>query len=897
MEKDAAVGKDRLSRSRLSAGGTALAEPPAEQTSLMSVPGATHGDQAFQTVEKVPETETSESGLVQSAVDISSGAPGHQGEILPGDSEVVPPGPFPRGTLAESGTVCRPVNCHNTESQLDLSFTPVVAYEGSTARPPLPRSFPTLPANTTDDAKLVDHYEHTLGLSASSLDRARFDHMSPLNSSQDPPQSQQLPEVASSQNSLITGPEPPSTHPQASLGNSSSGRRTTPSLNSSPLELGLVDQLAELGLPKQEENVRSSPSDIKTLASATSSGGSHSHEGSAEVKAVPGTSGSPLTPADQLENSQEEVSDSQPPQSLKDILANIVLEEQVITIKLHRDPPHPRRSQRRGERLSRSRVGPASGTGVLAPHSEDQITYLSTADRRGRPVTHRAVSNIETRHDIDAFLTQADISYSTPSNSFQDAGQQAVQNGICVDVHPDPSPSSDMRRTTSDGAFSRDDNQPTPGSSRQGRQNITRLTHSGRPKSNPTAANEERMKRFNIVVQRTGRRSAPVFSRRGFGTAEFWNSGQTSINRAILKQIFSRPPSSASGRRSRAADRDRFGRERSLSVGAERRGQRTNRLLSDGNARQDLPGGRASAPLDRGVTSTGKRKKPSRRKMASYGSMEERGPSCNSLVPEADDDGANVMSSRYARERDIWRDETDDLLEEEVFRNGRSPRAHGPGIKGGFGVRSQKRATPRSLAQDPTNYGLVPADAGSIPRPISVQEQETSSEVVPVIASKTRRRGRKSEEDGDKQDASGSESESESSEDDETAALLKDTKTEIYKRRWYLLFLFSMMALIWNAIWSTWGPIAQSAKQVYSWGDGDIAMFTWLGNLPFLVTMFPIAYLMDVKGEKMTLTSQKDLDFIRDIAENRDEWRTFIAEIRRGAAEALRSDDPISERL
>ncbi|GFS14848.1 aldo/keto reductase [Elysia marginata] len=38
----------------------------------------------------------------------------------------------------------------------------------------------------------------------------------------------------------------------------------------------------------------------------------------------------------------------------------------------------------------------------------------------------------------------------------------------------------------------------------------------------------------------------------------------------------------------------------------------------------------------------------------------------------------------------------------------------------------------------------------------------------------------------------------------------------------------------------------------------------------------------------MILTSQKDLDLFRDIAENRDEWRTFIAEIRRGAAEAVR---------
>ncbi|GFR91332.1 hypothetical protein ElyMa_004325000 [Elysia marginata] len=66
------------------------------------------------------------------------------------------------------------------------------------------------------------------------------------------------------------------------------------------------------------------------------------------------------------------------------------------------------------------------------------------------------------------------------------------------------------------------------------------------------------------------------------------------------------------------------------------------------------------------------------------------------------------------------------------------------------------------------------------------------------------------------------------------------------------------------------------------------------------ITTLPVTLnnnLKHVPGEKIALTSQKDLDLIRDIAENRDEWRTFIAEIRRGAAEAVRSDDPTSERL
>ncbi|CAG5131645.1 unnamed protein product [Candidula unifasciata] len=80
-----------------------------------------------------------------------------------------------------------------------------------------------------------------------------------------------------------------------------------------------------------------------------------------------------------------------------------------------------------------------------------------------------------------------------------------------------------------------------------------------------------------------------------------------------------------------------------------------------------------------------------------------------------------------------------------------------------------------------------------------------------------------------------------------------ETRTAVYKKRWYLLLLFSLSAMLWNAVWSTWGPIAQSAKDVYHWSDSDIAMFIWLGNIPFLLTMFPCSYLMDVKGMRTAM--------------------------------------------
>ena len=52
---------------------------------------------------------------------------------------------------------------------------------------------------------------------------------------------------------------------------------------------------------------------------------------------------------------------------------------------------------------------------------------------------------------------------------------------------------------------------------------------------------------------------------------------------------------------------------------------------------------------------------------------------------------------------------------------------------------------------------------------------------------------------------------------------------------------------------------------------------------------------MDARSRSISLTSQKDLEAIRKIAETRQEWTTFTADIKK-AAEAARSDDTPSGR-
>ena len=72
--------------------------------------------------------------------------------------------------------------------------------------------------------------------------------------------------------------------------------------------------------------------------------------------------------------------------------------------------------------------------------------------------------------------------------------------------------------------------------------------------------------------------------------------------------------------------------------------------------------------------------------------------------------------------------------------------------------------------------------------------------------------------------------------------------TTVYTRRWYLLLLFSLVALMQTLIWATWGPISQSAEAVFSWDDSNIAMTLWAGDVPTIALCIPLSWLMDHKG-------------------------------------------------
>ncbi|KAL0963996.1 hypothetical protein UPYG_G00316260 [Umbra pygmaea] len=76
--------------------------------------------------------------------------------------------------------------------------------------------------------------------------------------------------------------------------------------------------------------------------------------------------------------------------------------------------------------------------------------------------------------------------------------------------------------------------------------------------------------------------------------------------------------------------------------------------------------------------------------------------------------------------------------------------------------------------------------------------------------------------------------------------------SRVYRRRWLVLTLFSLLAFMQGVIWNTWGPIQNSAIQAFHFYKSEIAVLVlWgpVGFLPWLLFM----WLMDKKGLRASL--------------------------------------------
>ncbi|XP_064594848.1 solute carrier family 49 member 4-like isoform X2 [Liolophura sinensis] len=123
-----------------------------------------------------------------------------------------------------------------------------------------------------------------------------------------------------------------------------------------------------------------------------------------------------------------------------------------------------------------------------------------------------------------------------------------------------------------------------------------------------------------------------------------------------------------------------------------------------------------------------------------------------------------------------------------------------------------------------------------------------------------------------------------SSVSEERSVPVRSLEVKVYKRRFYILFMFSMSTLAQAAVWNTWGPVSQSAKQVFGWTDGDIALLANWGPISFIISLYPFSWIMDVKGPLLvpqhspcTPSNSSDLNISESLKAETDSGDCFNA--------------------
>ena len=70
----------------------------------------------------------------------------------------------------------------------------------------------------------------------------------------------------------------------------------------------------------------------------------------------------------------------------------------------------------------------------------------------------------------------------------------------------------------------------------------------------------------------------------------------------------------------------------------------------------------------------------------------------------------------------------------------------------------------------------------------------------------------------------------------------------VYRRRFWILLVFSAVSFCQYCAWNTFGPIAMTSKLVFDWSNTEIAILASMDPITYLFTMLLFSWLMDAKG-------------------------------------------------
>ncbi|XP_031568006.1 solute carrier family 49 member 4-like, partial [Actinia tenebrosa] len=78
---------------------------------------------------------------------------------------------------------------------------------------------------------------------------------------------------------------------------------------------------------------------------------------------------------------------------------------------------------------------------------------------------------------------------------------------------------------------------------------------------------------------------------------------------------------------------------------------------------------------------------------------------------------------------------------------------------------------------------------------------------------------------------------------------------KVYKRRWYILTLYTAIALNCNMAWNAWGPISEPCKIIFGWGNWQVLFLASWAATSLILSAVPSTYLMDMKGLRKSVIS------------------------------------------
>jgi len=78
-------------------------------------------------------------------------------------------------------------------------------------------------------------------------------------------------------------------------------------------------------------------------------------------------------------------------------------------------------------------------------------------------------------------------------------------------------------------------------------------------------------------------------------------------------------------------------------------------------------------------------------------------------------------------------------------------------------------------------------------------------------------------------------------------------ETKVFKRRWYILALYSLLCCHQCTVWNTYGPITKAVMYAYDWPNSTIAMMANWGTIIFCLFTLPILWMQQKCGLRATV--------------------------------------------